>query len=423
MRILFLSNYYPPFEVGGYEQLCRDVANRLAGRGHIIAVLTSNRGVEKGTSPLEPFVNRLWQIQPAFNSRPGVIGQFFLTRNKIETQNRQIFQQIVRKFSPDVVFIWNLQGLPQELALDAEALPGVAVAYWLAGYTPAEPDLFWRYWASSPGKRSFLQPVKTALGKLAIAQMQREGKPVRPVMQHVAVVSDYMRRKGWQEGTLPAHAEVIYNGVETDLFSRPVPPPDISLPVNFLLAGRVSEDKGIHIAVEAIGKLAQSRPQRDFHLLLAGSGPEAYLTRLERLAADYEITDLISFLGWLPREQMPALMHQSHILLLPTTHQEPFARVVLEGMAAGLAVVGTLTGGTGEILKHEFTGLTSAPDNSDDMARQMARILQEPMLRYQLASRAQSIVLQEYTMNRMVDRIENLLERAVAEQVLPRMAI
>ncbi|MFZ2486805.1 MAG: glycosyltransferase family 4 protein [Anaerolineae bacterium] len=423
MRILVLSNYYPPFEVGGYEQLCRDIANRLAERGNIIAVLTSNRGVEKGNFPLEPFVYRLWQIQPVFDSKPGVIAQFFLTRNKIATQNRQIFQQIIREFRPDVVFIWNLQGLPHELTLDAEALTGVAVVYWLAAYTPAEPDLFWRYWASSPGKRSYLQPIKTALGKLAIAQMQREGKPVRPVMQHVAVVSDYMRRKGWQEGTLPAHAEVIYNGVETDLFFRPVPPPDTPPPMNFLLAGRVSEDKGIHIAVEAIGKLARSRPQRDFHLLLAGSGPETYLTRLQQLAADYQITDLISFLGWLPREQMPALMHRSHVLILTSIYPEAFARVVLEGMAAGLAVVGTMTGGTGEILRHDVTGLACAPDNSDDMVQQMARILQEPMLRYQLASRAQSIVLQQYTMNRMVDQIENLLERAVAEQVFSRLAM
>lgn len=417
MRLLFLTNYYPPFEVGGYEQLCHDIADRLAARGHIVAVLTSNHRVKKGDHLPEPFVYRLWDIQPVFGSKPGPIAQFFLTRNKTEAKNRQIFQQVAREFNPDVVFIWNLQGLPYELSLDAEALPGVAVAYWLAGYTPAEPDLFWHYWTSVPGKRSFLQPIKHTLGKLAIAHMRREGKPVRPAMQHVGVVSDYMRHKGWQEGTLPVHAEVIYNGVETDLFYRPVPPPDAPPPIKFLLAGRVSEDKGVHVAVEAIGRLAKSRPQRDFHLLLAGSGPEAYLARLQQLAADYQVSDLISFLGWLPREQMPALMHRSHVLLLPTVHQEPFARVTLEGMAAGLTVIGTLTGGTGEILRHEVTGLTCAPSDSQDMAQQMERILKEPMLRYQLANHAQLIVLQRYTLERMVDQIQNLLERATPAHI------
>jgi len=32
MRVLFVSNYYPPFEIGGYEQLCHDVALRRSAR-------------------------------------------------------------------------------------------------------------------------------------------------------------------------------------------------------------------------------------------------------------------------------------------------------------------------------------------------------------------------------------------------------
>ena len=86
-------------------------------------------------------------------------------------------------------------------------------------------------------------------------------------------------------------------------------------------------------------------------------------------------------------------------------------------MAAGLTVIGTLTGGTGEILRHEVTGLTCAPSDSQDMAQQMERILKEPMLRYQLANHAQLIVLQRYTLERMVDHIQNLLERATAAHI------
>ena len=52
MRILFLTNFYPPYEVGGYEQLCRDVAVRLADRGHSYAVLTSDHGVKQFRQPV-----------------------------------------------------------------------------------------------------------------------------------------------------------------------------------------------------------------------------------------------------------------------------------------------------------------------------------------------------------------------------------
>lgn len=416
MKILILTNYYPPFEVGGYEQLCRDMAVRLAQRSHAITVLTSDRGVEPCMATHEPGVYRLLRIQPNSDSRLGIAGQFFLTRRQAELHNRATFRSIVQQVQPDVVFIWNLQGLPQELALDAETLPDVAVAYWLAGYTPAEPDSFWGYWTQPPGKNTFLQSMKSALSRLALAQMRQEGKPVHPQMRHVAVVSYYMCRKGLAENTLPPHAEVIYNGVETDIFYRPVPPPTAPPPINLLLAGRISADKGIHVAVGAMGRLAQARPQRDFRLLIAGSGPADYLSHLQQLVADLGIMELVSFLGWLPREHMPGLMHTCHVLLLPTVHQEPFARVTLEAMAAGLVVVGTLTGGTGEILQHNITGLACAAEDSRDLAQQLDRLLDDRNLRYQLASQGQTVVLERYTLGHMVEQLEGLLERAVVEQ-------
>ncbi|NLT73864.1 MAG: glycosyltransferase family 4 protein, partial [Chloroflexi bacterium] len=51
MRILFLTNYYPPYEVGGYEQLCRDMVVALSARGHVCEVLTSTSGVVRGVPP------------------------------------------------------------------------------------------------------------------------------------------------------------------------------------------------------------------------------------------------------------------------------------------------------------------------------------------------------------------------------------
>jgi len=105
----------------------------------------------------------------------------------------------------------------------------------------------------------------------------------------------------------------------------------------------VSEDKGVHTAVEAIGRLARDYQIRNVHLYVAGSGPAAYQTSLQQIVQQYGIEEMVSFLGWLPRDAMPDLMAKCQGLLLPTIHQEPFARVVLEAMASGLAVVGTLT--------------------------------------------------------------------------------
>ena len=364
----------------------------------------------------DPGIHRLLRIQPQPTARLSTAVQFCLTRQNSEAYNRRICGSIIEQFRPNVVFFWNLQGLPHELALDAESTEGAAVAYWLAGYTPAEPDSYWRYWTQPPGKNAYLGDIKSWLSGLALAQLRREGKPVRPRMRHASVVSEYMRDKGQAEDTLPAQSEVIYNGVETEIFYRPAPPPGGPAPLNLLLAGRVSSDKGIHVAVEAVSKLVQVRPQRDFRLLIAGDGPTDYLEHLQQMAASNCITDLVSFLGWLPRDQMPDLMHTCHILLLTSIHPEAFSRVVLEAMAAGLAVVGTLTGGTGELLQDGCNGLVCSTEDSEGMAHQINRLLDDPDLRYHLACKGQEMVLEQYSMEHMVERIEALLERAAAEQ-------
>ena len=46
MRILFVSSQYPPYELGGYEQLCYEVKEELVSRGHEVRVLTSRYGVK-----------------------------------------------------------------------------------------------------------------------------------------------------------------------------------------------------------------------------------------------------------------------------------------------------------------------------------------------------------------------------------------
>lgn len=44
MKIGVVSNLFPPFSIGGYEQLCGKVCNELAALGHEIVVLTSTYG-------------------------------------------------------------------------------------------------------------------------------------------------------------------------------------------------------------------------------------------------------------------------------------------------------------------------------------------------------------------------------------------
>jgi glycosyltransferase involved in cell wall biosynthesis len=414
MRILFLSNYYPPFEIGGYEQLCRDVVQRMLARGHGVRVLTSDCGVKTPVHAGPPYVRRDLKLHVDYSARMNVPLQFLWRRRRAAAHDLRSLRAQVAEFQPEVILIWNLQGLPRSLAIAAEAFADVGVAYWLAGYSPAEPDEYWLYWTNR-GLTPRAEVFKALLRRPALALLRREGYPLRPAMRHVAVVSKYMRHKGVAEGTLPAHTRVIYNGVEVEQFLRPVCH-SITGGLNLLQAGRVSADKGVHIAIEAVGQMARRDPDIGVHLFVAGSGPAGYLAELHDLVRRDGIGDRVSFLGWLPREQMPALLGRCHVLLLPTIYQEPFARVVLEAMAAGLAVVAAKTGGSSEIVEHEVTGLLCPPGDSADLAAQVERLLAEPGLRQRLAAEGQRRVLARFNLERMVDELEALLAGAAADR-------
>ena len=412
MRILFITNYYPPYEVGGYELLCRDVAQRLARRGHAIHVLTSDRGVSREAPAEGPDISRILHRSPDFDAPTGAAIQFFFSRPNIEVENRRCLHRVIDQFRPDVISIWNVEDLPRCLALEAESLPGIGVAYWVASRSAAEPDEYWHYWMA-PAQNPWIRPIKRLAGWLAL--LMRGNRAIRPQMSHVAAVSEYLRNKGVSEGTLPSHARVICNGVEIEQFYRPVVKQIVG-PLRLLQAGRVTEDKGVHTTIEAIGHLANHHHIRNVHLTIAGSGPDGYLTYLKERIREHGIDGAVTFLGWLPRATIPDLMAQCHVLVLSTEIQEMFSRAVLEAMASGLAVIGTLTGGTGELLQDGVTGLTFTVRDSHDLAGQIRRLILDPALRERISLQGQQLVLNRFSIERMVDKIEKLLQEACCRQ-------
>ena len=63
MRILFISNFYPPYELGGYEQWCQEVATRLRQHGYEVKVLTSRYGIQSDSEEFSPHVVRTLYLQ------------------------------------------------------------------------------------------------------------------------------------------------------------------------------------------------------------------------------------------------------------------------------------------------------------------------------------------------------------------------
>ena len=403
MRILVISNYYPPLEIGGWGQLTCDVTDHLSKRGHQTYVITSNYRASQITKS-EPGIARILHLESPdhVNYRP----YYTLTYRWTERQNQRYLAQEVSRFRPDIIFINGMWNLPHSVAWQLEQLCPGRVVYYIASYWPTELDAHRAYWLTS-WEQSRLRLPKKWIGEL-IAKMFLSGPPRNQLdFTLVLCVSAFMQDHIVEKAGVPrSQTRVVHNGIDPATFAiRSFEKNGATL--RLLYAGRLSPDKGVHTAIEGMGHLLKSQPTLPITLSIVGSGTEAYEANLKQLVTQFNLADIVHFKGQVSRDQMPAIVAEHDVLLLPSIWPEPLARMTQEGMACGLVVIGTTTGGTPEILHDGKNGLTFEAGNALMLADKIAQIAHDPKLKIKMAQAARQTVEERFTFERMVDEIEH----------------
>lgn len=411
MRILIITNYYPPSDGGwGYMQLCEEVADGLVARGHEIAVLTSTRRDGPEITRSYP-VHRLLTIDPDWNGDKSAAWQFFVGRRRREREAIAHLMRIVNSCQPQVIFVWHAIGLPRVLLQAAEEQPGVETVYYLAGYLPELPDEYIAYWQARPARR-LARLLKRPLASAALAILRLEGKPVPLKYEHVICVSDYVRRRLVEQGLIPTTAVVIHNGVDVGHFIPARPVRAFKGKVTLICAGRLEPDKGVHHVIHALGSLNQEQRNRIKHLSIVGDGQPAYMSHLRSLIAGHGLSAIVHFAPPVSRGEMCRLLDDYDVLIQPST-LEALSRMMQEAMAMGLLVIGTITGGSGELLAHEETGLVFEAGNMQSLAQQLARTISEPDFAVRLAIAGQTRVRTSFRIDQTVSKVEAYLQSLV----------
>lgn len=411
MRVLFLSNFYPPYELGGYEQWCHEVATHLIDRGHQVWVLTSRYGIRSERKNDAPNVTRELHLQSDINYYHSI--DFFLRRPNQERENIQALRETIEQFSPDILMVWGMWNLSHNLPYWSEQwMPG-RVAYFISNYWPADTDPHTEFWRL-PTRRPQLAWVKRLLRWVALRQLRREGYPPQLRFEHAVCCSQHVRDTLVQAGKLPGNAGVLLGGTDPEPFLRHSRLTQNHLdslhgPVEFLYFGRLIHDKGVHTALEAMGLLKRRGLLDGANLTILGSGHPDYEAKLRQMLVQLDIGDHIKSVSQVPREQVPEWLGRFDVFLFTSIWPEPMARSVMEAMAAGLLVIGSEVGGQVEMLDNNQNALTFKAEDAESLADHMARVLNDRSLRLRLARAGQQTVLERFTLKRMVDEIEQYL--------------
>jgi len=148
------------------------------------------------------------------------------------------------------------------------------------------------------------------------------------------------------------------------------------------LFGRIESFKGQHLMLQALA--SDINKASNIHLLIVGHAMDKeYLEQLHRSVDELGLKGRVTFRDFVDNPQR--WMQACDVVGL-TTLEETFGLVLAEAMRAGVAVIGSNSGGVPEIIEHENTGLLFAAGDAGSLAQQLHRYVAEPEMRQRLAN-------------------------------------
>jgi glycosyltransferase involved in cell wall biosynthesis len=382
MHVCFVNliiEYYSPVSGGALATCIMQQAKRLIARGHRVSVLTPVNGdpmYEVGeVVPLAAKQRHELSVPTRIVSK---------VRNRVSRWDWPYYEfylnsalDALRRLSPDVVICTNDLRLPRYVR---RALPDAKIAAYLHN---------------------------------EIQTRQANQAEMAACLDLVFCVSSYIR--DWVLRTYPIapkRAIAVLNGADLDAFYPRADYRHSRRPLKVLFIGRMNPEKGPDIAAQAVGQLR--REGLEVELTMAGSkwwygnhDDDPYLVELKR-----ELTAVgANYLGHVTRDQVPELVREHDVVMLPARWNDPCPLVQFEALASGCAVIASRRGGIPEVCGD--AAILCDPDHPEQFTDALRSLVVDParLLDYRRRGLARAA---ELSWDHNVDTLERTLQAAVA---------
>ncbi len=357
LRLLVLSNLYPPAVRGGYEVECHGVVEHLR-RGHDVTVVTSTEGDGD-----EPHVRRL--LPWSEDTRAGV-----LRAPLASLRATRVIAGVLDDVRPELVWVWNGAGVPYVALRDLHR-SGIPVAYrvcehWFGGIY--DEDLLLRFVLGDAAGHGAWAHVARAANRLPPLRV-RTDEPAAPTA--ISWNSRYLRDAVGVPPALRAVYEEIVHPVTAGADAmdgiprKPADPPEV------VFVGRLETQKGPDVAVRALAEL-RGRHGLDARLVVVGGGDETLVTAT---ADELGVAAQVELTGPLRGAELHAWLSRASAWVIPSVWDEPAPNVCVEAALARVPAVAARVGGIPEMLHDEEHALLFERGDHAGCADQLARTL------------------------------------------------
>lgn len=381
MKLLVVSNLYPPFVIGGYELNCANVVEELRRTGHDVIVATGFSHLPAQTED-PPYIRRCLSLKafvPNQDLLPHNVRTFFTDVSVFE--NVAAIAQLAKEFRPDVIFFWNLHGVGGLHLIDFANTHSIPWAMYLGDRYPehivnAAPTLSLSVLGGHDPSR-FAAGAVMAVSQTLVDEICRLGRfsfPKQPSLVYgYANVSE----------TYSSTREYRTSGI-----------------TRFITAGFVDEHKGTRIICEA-ARLVLDSGKSNFEINIYGPGK---IPTFVSLADSFGLSNHMRFHGQVSQSFLHSEFLRHDAFLFPTWEREPFAFVPFEAAAYGCVPILTATCGCCERIVDGVHGI-KIERSAEALAQAMMEFISGEIPIEHIGRNAARMVRKDLTLSLHVERI------------------
>ncbi|MFP4620352.1 MAG: glycosyltransferase [Bacteroidales bacterium] len=181
---------------------------------------------------------------------------------------------------------------------------------------------------------------------------------------------------------------------------------ETDLPDKYIFClSRIDTNKGHDLLLYAFDLVRKEI--NDVHLVIGGGSPnpkpreESVFNKMKEIIRERDM-DRVHIIGYVPDEKLVQYYQRAELFVLPSIF-EPFGMTSQEAMACGTPVVASKFGGIKQVITHEKNGILVNPEDSEEFANAIIKLLKDEDYRAKLGREANKLILEEYSWEAMAD--------------------
>ena len=392
MKILFLSQDYPPQTVGGVGVYTYEIARQLVRLGHEAFVIT--RAIESPCQYEDQGVH-VYRIKPiSFSWLKPIADQFFVHRfiERLEYSYSlaQKIEELVRDKTIDII----------------ESYESRTEGFWYYLFHRSPPLVIKLH---TPDKLIF-QLNQEVIGLDQKLILYIEEWWLRRATQLVGLTDSIVKLVAQNYQMDLTRIPIVLNPIDLHFFSpsREIYPNNKRV----LYVGRLEFRKGIHVLINAIPRVLEKIPEAEFIFVGADCGMKSYL--LEQMALP-QYRHKIRWMGPVPREELLSSYWGSQVCVIPSLW-ENHPIVCLEAIGCGKAVVASNIGGLSELIQDGENGMLFSVGSSRQLADKLIALLSDVNQCQKMGEKARKLIEEKYNPERVARQTIQVYEQVIASR-------